>query len=456
MPNYEDEYIKGYIGNSETAQWFLGRTQKMKIGTNSMVGDPDSQNFKYFLKNYGDSMVVGENDPGNLNFQYEDPTLLGFEIMLETDTPLFSDSGQKSSAASFLKQYGNIKEIGYRKDILAEFQKILFLIFDKDFNNQNVRNKTYYIESILGVDKLNAMITKYEGINDSSDKLTISLTEDVSMLSLYLAELYNNLAYSYKNQRYLIPENCLRFDMKIKVRDIRNFGLPNPKHKEDPDNEPVFILNTEYISNIIYTIHDCNFDFFNSQNAQQELRVAGFETLNKEHARLSFDIFFKSVSREFAPDLLPNAITLSNKKDNILNDKSSALNKDNALFKTHFGKNTIKEEKTSSDLFRRLKSTLKSELDNAKKILLKNYKEWRGDIVNELFDQIGNKLNVPTLWLGNVYDEDFGKLTLKGFLRSLAARSFADVTGSINSGIDGLEQRGIDPVDKGLGSILGP
>lgn len=454
MPNYEDEYIKGYIGNSETAQWFLGRTQKTKIGTNTMDGDPDSQNFKYFLKSYTDGMVVSENDPGNANFQYEDPTLLGFEIMLETECPLFSDANQKSSAAYFLKQYGSdIKEIAERNEILTEFQKTLFLIFDKDFNSQNVRNKTYYIESVLGMDKLNAMITKYDGINDSSDKLTITLSEDVSMLSLYLAELYNNLAYSYKNQRYLIPENCLRFDMKIKVRDIRNFALPNPAHKENPTIEPLLKLNKDHISNIIYTIHDCNFDFFNSQNFKQDLKVGGFEGMNKEVARLDFDIYFRSVSREIAPDLLPNSITISNKKADILN--KSSLSKDDDLFKINFGKNEI-IEKTSPDLFRRLKSTLKSELDNAKTALITKYKEWRGDVVNELFDQIGNKIGVPTLWLGNVYDDDFGKLTLNSFLNSLAARSFADVTGSINSGIDGLEQRGIDPVDKGLNNILGP
>jgi len=452
MANYTDEYIKGYIGNSETAQWFLGRTQKMKVGTNTVDGDPDSQNFKYFLKSYGDSATVGNNDAGNSNFQYEDPTLLGFEIMLETECPLFSDELQKGSAAYFLKQYGSIPEIGERKEILTEFKRMLFLIFDKDFNSQNVRNKTYYIESVLGMDKLNAMITKYDGINETSDKLTITLTEDVSMLALYLSELYNNLAYSYKNQRYLIPENCLRFDMKIKIRDIRNFAIPNPKHKENPDTEPIMILNKDHVSNIIYTIHDCNFDFFESLNVQQETKVGGFETMNKEPARVNFDIFFRSVSKEISPNLIPNAITISNKKADVLN--KSKLTTSDELFKINFGKNEI-IEKTSSDLLRRLKSTLYSELDNAKKTLIKNYKEWRGDVVNELFDQIGNKIGVPTLYLGNVYDDDFGKLTLNSFLNSLAARSFADVTGSINSGIDGLEQRGIDPVDKGLNNIFG-
>jgi len=453
MANYEDEYIKGYIGNSQTAQWFLGRTQKSRIGTNNVDGDPDSQNFKYFLKNYTDTMNVGDNDPGNKNFQYEDPTLLGFEIVLDTETPLFIDSTQKGSASHFLKQYSTIGEISERNDILAEFKRILFLIFDKDFNSQNVRNKTYYISSILGMDKLNAMITNYQGINESGDKLKITLTEDVSMLSLYLAELYNNLAYSYKNQRYLIPENCLRFDMKIKVRDIRNFALPNPDHVGDT-TQPILKLNKDFISNIIYTLHDCNFDFFNSQNFQQELKVGGFEGMNKEAARLNFDVYYKSVSREIAPELIPNRKIISNKKADILNKETGQLSKDDDLFKNKFGKNEI-IEKTSPDLFRRLKSTLKSELDNAKKSLIQNYKEWRGDVVNELFDQIGNKLGVPTFYLGNVYDEDFGKLSLNSFLNSLAARSFGDVVGSITGGINGLEQRGIDPINKGLNDIFG-
>jgi hypothetical protein len=43
------------------------------------------------------------------------------------------------------------------------------------------------------------------------------------MWSSYLTYLYNNLTYSYENGRELIPENLLKFNMYIKISEIRNF-----------------------------------------------------------------------------------------------------------------------------------------------------------------------------------------------------------------------------------------
>ncbi len=48
-------------------------------------------------------------------------------------------------------------------------------------------------------------------IKYNEDKITITMNEDVSMIAWYLSELYNNISYSYRNQRFMFPENLLRF-----------------------------------------------------------------------------------------------------------------------------------------------------------------------------------------------------------------------------------------------------
>lgn len=394
----------------------------------------------------------------SLSDDYEDPTLLGFSILFKDNSPLFSED--KNSVFDFINKYQNIRDISIRGQILTEFKRIFNNIFRFDFNNQIQKQKRYYIESILGLNRLNAKMTKYK-----EDKLTITLTEDVSMLSLYLAELYNNLVYDYKNQRYMIPENCLRFDMIIKIYDYRDFIVPNnlnnPATSQDQfSNQIKNLIINENISQQIYVLRDCNFDFFNSQNHLDNLTMAGYNTVSKEPANLSFDIYYKSVERETYPLLLNNRIILSNKKTNLINNdaKTNELFKDlksndqyteintrikKSNSKTQFNPTFINETNKDgkkgwwSQTTDVLKSTTAEYVDNYKDKVLQKIREKRGELLNNLLNQIRGNFNVPPIiYPDNVYDPNFYKLSLENFAKGLATNLYNNAEDSIQSGVN--------------------
>jgi hypothetical protein len=47
------------------------------------------------------------------------------------------------------------------------------------------------------------------------------MMEDVKMTAQYLSSLYNNLTWSYKNMKRLMPENLEYFDLLINIAEIR-------------------------------------------------------------------------------------------------------------------------------------------------------------------------------------------------------------------------------------------
>ena len=221
---------------------------------------------------------------------YQDPLLIGFDIKLDYyNSPLFKSSRSKdkksSSLVDFLNDYGDISSMSNRKDIYDKFVAGIMDIFD---------NRAYYINSISGLDKLQNKITEY-----GTDKLTFVLNDDISMVSRHLAMLYNNLAYSYKGQRFVIPANLLRFDMYIKFSDIRNMINDDGTYDK---------------SYIIYNLKDCNFNFFGSRNFDESVKVGGFESsVNHKPSELSFDVIYKSVDMIMNPLLVSYGSVISNK-----------------------------------------------------------------------------------------------------------------------------------------------
>jgi hypothetical protein len=364
-------------------------------------------------------------------YLFEDPTILGFELFFITDnSPLFNNGS--TSINNFLNQYISIDTIKTRQTIYTEFLNIFKSIFAIE---DNATKKQYYIEQIFGLEKLNSKITKYK-----EDKITIILTEDVSMLSLYLAELYNNLSYDYLNQRYAIPENCLRFDLIIKISDIRDFKLPVEKNSnsaeqyksdnkfangksniitagtsgDNTDKKQNFLKSSTLNRNIssnVYILRDCNFDFSNSQNNLGNIEMAGYNTLDiKGISSLKFDIYYKSIERELTPYLIHNGLVLNNKKHDIIikesENKSVDLiqntKTDDFYFTNKFGSNYQKATPFTDDVLMNAdeggwwsdtKSKIKDRLHNTGKSLLKKAKD-RAYLGKKLLKDItGNAFN---------------------------------------------------------------
>lgn len=220
------------------------------------------------------------------NTFYEDPLLPSFEVMFDRDSPLFTDNMEGINV--FLKNYQNVDEnYAQRELMLIEFKKMIFQIFNdflKSNENRNIKNKSYYVTKINGLENLNKKFIKY-----GEDKITITLNEDVSMIAWYISELYNNLIYSYKYKKYMFPENVLKFTTIIKINDIRNFQIPTyDKRRYKPSKK----------STIYYKLEDCNFIFTESRNHGNDIIRGGYSApIPSTPSELSFDIIFKSVSR---------------------------------------------------------------------------------------------------------------------------------------------------------------
>jgi len=314
--NYYDE-SKNNFGYSQISYNLDKDIQKFRYVKYDSKTDPDfdGENFK--------NANVG-------NFDYDDPTFLGIDLVLNKNTPLFSNKNKNAgtTAYSFLIDYSTYKSVLVRKKIYSNFIKVIQKIFKFDTKEGNfVDVKNYYINSVAGLGNLNKKIVNY-----GEDKITITLSEDVSMFSLYLAELYNNLVYDYKNQKYIIPDNCLKFDLKLRISDLRVFKLLSNKNGSKVD-----AINNKLISSQIYILRDCNFDFFNSQIHDDIISIGGFGAAKNDNAAtLKFDIYYKSIEREIQPLLIEDKLLINNKSKEPMNPAN--LNKNNIGFE-HIIKN---------------------------------------------------------------------------------------------------------------------
>ncbi len=398
---------------------------------NAQDGDYDEETLA-ILKSYKSS-------------NFDDPTYLGFNVMFDTassplwnygDYEAFSLTTQgKNSVGSFLGKYSNIPDIANRMPIYLELLKTLDRYFNRTLDEgfpQNRWKKAYYIETITGLDKLSSKMVKY-----GEDKINIALSEDVSLKTTYLAELYNNLIYSYKEQRYVMPENTLRFDLIIEVTDIRIFKLL----LNNSDGGLTSTINNDP-PRIVYTLQDCNFDFSKSIPFDAAISMAGYGSkASTTPAGLNFDIKYKSIKKEFKSSLIgATALTINNKADqlinntilsqisllenNIISDKQTQVKVQQENFSYSNRLSPLKDlngEKPS--LVDKLKGNLKDGLDNYKDKLIRKFDSIRGRLINDALSQIRGSLPVslPKIYPDNVYATDFRTLSLESFARGLGS-----------------------------------
>ena len=304
----EENRVKGNIMSNDKVG-----SQRMGSYYNHNTYEPDfeSEKFRYTLE---------KDDTGI--YYFDDPLLASFKINIINESPLFKN------VDTFLSDYEDLTEIKNRKALYEEFIKRLNIIFNIGVETSQLQEqpKSYYINKIDGLDIFMKKIMEYK-----KDKLSIHLQEDVTMGTFYIAELYNNLIYSYKNQRYTIPENLLRFNMEITFQEIRNYVSPKntestttPSHWSDESKswrEPYIdgsiTTGVEYKSSkskYKVTLYDCNFDFSESKILSEHLNQAGIGApMPTDYSFLTFDIFYKSVKRELLPELIPDSLSLNNR-----------------------------------------------------------------------------------------------------------------------------------------------
>jgi len=219
----------------------------------------------------------------------EDPTFIIFDLYMDyIDSPLFNNVN------GFFSSYSDsIPELSERPEMYSQFVNMVQKIFPGDLN-QEAGYKRHYINSIGGLDLLFKKIVTYP-----EDVLTFTLSEDVTMLTQYMSELYSNLVYSYDTHRYLIPDNLLRFNLTIMFRDARDMVTTEGKYVN------------QGISKFAYVLHDCQFDFFNSRNFGNDVKVSGFDGgATTTPASLTFSINYKSYSKITGAQAIDNAIPI--------------------------------------------------------------------------------------------------------------------------------------------------
>ena len=296
------------------AGWGVGPTvtaEEFELGTPrnfNDVRDPNANMFRYGLWY-------------DIYSNVEDPTILGFtcEIDDSIQSPLFSTGPY--SAQAFIEKYSFLPEIAARAQILEQFQiniKMMFRSLESTRTNSTDLPyvKSHYLEKITGMKSLSNKFIKYK-----EDALLFTMHEDVTMYAQYLAQLYNNLAYSYRNGKTLIPENLLRFTLKIKVTEIRNFKTVVRAVFDDTDRETArrSLININS-SGIKYSLYDCNFDFFESQNHGDEIQIGGIGASVASTSNMDFKIYYKVASRLFKSEVIDDLSGATNQRGD-LNDR---------------------------------------------------------------------------------------------------------------------------------------
>ena len=401
--------------------------------------DEDTNTFK---RNLYSEFGFRQND-----FWYEDPFVPSFELFFDENSPLFDDKESVNSMYNFMSnQYYSVDESGYfdRMVLWSEFRKIFFKIFETDLHrnaNRNIRNKPYYITKIAGIQNLNKKMIKY-GPPDG-DKITVTLNEDISMIAWYLSELYKNIIYSYKHQRYTMPENIMRFDMTIKINDMRNFQMPQSVNQSS-NNVPVdtnYLLNQNigYVlspkSEIVYTLYDCTFDFFQSKNYGDELEIGGYGASQSYTPQtLTFDIYYKSVSHYSEFPLINDSKDITPWGDNLYNDEGQ-IGADGTKQNLYDNLDRIQQNPTNTapqsflnSLLGKAAQTVVNTAASYADSLETKLRSIRGSAVNSLLSQMNKITGINKIEPDNVYSANFNNRTsLSNLGSSLASGLLTDL-----------------------------
>jgi hypothetical protein len=190
----------------------------------------------------------------------EDPVSFGYDIIIDFDhSPLFNGSIENFLNSDLFRAYS---ELSSRVDLVKKFKEQFFKFFKTNSpisSGQRSVPKTYYLHKITGLDQLTEVLggdKVKQFVDYDKDVLTLTLNEDISVNTGYLASLYKMLSYSKINGKKMIPDNLLRFDMEIIVTEIR-------KYNRVVDNKRIDAIQNfaDAMSKYRYRLYECQFIF---------------------------------------------------------------------------------------------------------------------------------------------------------------------------------------------------
>lgn len=264
-----------------------GISLAFKSNNDNFISDPNTKNNqkKIVLENFEDQRTkdfvhkldqnrVIPTDPGtstkeiylgsfiSTNTENEDPTILGFDLIIDRiNSPLFN-----GAINDFITQFSSISEVSSRRQIYNDFLIQFNKFFNFNVSGENLPNseskKTYYLKKVSGINRLMEQNTssdfKKSFVAYNTDKIKLTLMEDVSQSMGYLSSLYKALSWSRLNGKQVIPPNLLRFNINIVVSEVRNF---NRVVKFRTNNGEALRVYSDLLSKYTYTLYDCQFYF---------------------------------------------------------------------------------------------------------------------------------------------------------------------------------------------------
>jgi len=460
--NTEDgQIIRKNILPIGLGNYISGYEEDIYYNTNLLGVEVDVKKPETVKKQNGNAEVMGDfirrqemRDDYSNYFRYDngvdDPLLLSFDITIDSsNSPLFQemdkDVFKQNSLTRFIREYDIL--FGEREVLHKEFVSRLseiFRIIPKPGFIDNSRPKSYYINKVDGMENFMKKIIDYK-----KDKLSVELQENVLMSNTYLSELYNNLVYSYRDQRNTAPENLLRFNMDIDLYEYRNYVIPyysNNSYEYNFKESPKSIMKI--------TLYDCNFDFSESKSWSQHITQAGLNAgVPRDFSFIDFNIFYKSIRRILTPGLIGDSYILDNRlaygNDGKVKDKEQ--DQVNFDINKYFGdfenesKQNVPEAETSGGLSNTgglLTNTANLGADKLKlqrEISVKNYMDsQRQGLMRQLLDDVKDSINLERIAISLLDETPLGPYRqiildgLNGNFNTLRAGISTFLTSEIN------------------------
>lgn len=276
----------------------------------------------------------GTESKSKQNSEYEDPIIQGFHFDIDMEditdsntirnetqkavnindesiySPLFRRGLYSKGVGQFLSNYcRHIPELMPRIPIYHEFCDLVGEIFKSNYTSikpdGTQRSKNHYITSIKGLDKLKKRAMNSGNIGSDEDNfIEMTIMEDSKMTATMLAYLYNSLVQSNVNHKHLIPRNLLKFKAYIRISEMRNMtSIGDILNKKNMNEYDVVNYISRNISNVTYTLYNCEFDFKDSTSWGDELSMGGQDTNYDFSKGMSFKIRFDSFSKSIKPTL---------------------------------------------------------------------------------------------------------------------------------------------------------
>lgn len=325
--------------------------------------------------------------------------------------------------------------------------------------------KKHYITKVSGLDKLHEVPA--HGMRYSSDyvdkTITIHFREDVVEWTKLLTKLYNDMCYSVKNQRRVIPNNLLEFTLRIKVSEVRE--IPRVQTALQEFNNAIrfdfreLLLNPvlqragrhwgrieqvydkelsavrALVSNLSfyrYTLYGCQFTYpmkYSNDSIDIGRAPSSFKGT-------SVELTYKRAYEEFVSDVVPDFTTRGPAILHLDNNNETMIRTGGLEQGTSAGSNEVsraysRNRTTGSQLSTGQNSTFETIFNNSplltrgKEIMAQSLVAFKDQAVANVASDIRDQLGVEPLLPQNIYRP--GDL-LQQVVQQAASRGFNDLT----------------------------